>query len=181
MPKLNPNFPLQRGILALSRRDYPSAFKAFRRLYQSPHWQQRDLAVTALSDLFDTRIIEDDKPPNCSLVSGWQVPPTSNPMLSKPRLLVLLETFIHPTLCRPRNLLEHRTVQALQTTQNFLEHVLLHDPEYLVRFSTLVALNEYFPDERRYVILPTFQQALKHERNPDLKVLLEHFLATTVQ
>jgi hypothetical protein len=141
MPQTRPsNLPklssAQRHVLALLRRDYPTAFQHSSSLLQSRSWQARDLALAGLGDILDRRIIEQGKTPMLVYVVGWQPIAPPSPVktaLSADRLLALLDTFMYASQRQPHTLSEFKHLQIFKKSKQLLEKTLLGDPNALVR------------------------------------------------
>jgi len=170
--------PLQRGAIALLKRNLPLAYESFSLAYQSTAWQQRDQAVTGWGDLFDSRLFERDKTPSVTLAMGWQPPPIAlhKPYVPNQRLLVLRDSFLHPAQWRPQNLAEQKSLHALRAAKAALERVLVNDASVLVRTSAVILLWEYFGDEHPHTIQSAMERALRREKNPTLRFVLKELL-----
>jgi hypothetical protein len=172
--------PLEVGAIALLKRKYPVALRAFTTAYQSKDWRTRDLAVTGLGDMLDPRLPENGKPPAVALAIGWE-PPTlmqsSKVFITDRRLLVLLETYTQPWRWQPKNIAEQKTLHALRAALTLLEQILLNDANHLVRFSTLMVLTDTIDESQQEFIRPVLQRALGREQNELLAEMLSDLLA----
>jgi hypothetical protein len=174
--------PIQRGMIALLKQDYPRALEFFMVAYQSPKWQIRDAAVTALGDLLDSRVVDQSKQPSIMLVTNWQPPrilSEKHKTIPDDRMMILLEAYLQPALWEPRSIQEYKTLRALHSTAQFLQRVLVNEAHYLVRFSTLLVLTELIGADKRHFILATLQRAHRQEPDPLLKAAIAEFLPRT--
>ena len=172
--------PLELGAIALVKRKYPTALRAFTMAYQSKVWFTRDLAVTGLGDMLDVRLPESGKLPAIALAIGWESPQliqSSKAYISEQRLLVLMEVFTQPWRWQPQNIAEQKTLHALRGALELLEQILLNDASHLVRFSALMMLTEAVDESQQVFIQPVLQQALGRERHELLIELLSNLLA----
>jgi hypothetical protein len=171
--------PIQRGMIALLKQDYPRALESIVLAYQSPKWKGRDAAVTALGDLLDSRVVDHSKEPSIMLVADWQPPrilSDKSKAIPDNRMLVLLESYLQPALWEPRSIQEYKTLRALHSAFQFLQRILLNEAHFLVRFSTLLVLTELIGADKRHFILPTLQRAHRQESDPLLKAAIAEFL-----
>jgi|GEM_PF-5735868 len=169
--------PLERGLLALHKRDYPSALKAFMVVYQDKDWVKRDAALLGMSDILDLNTIEHQKPFAVELVTEWRPPSrVIKTRLADYRVLELMDVYLQPVLWSPRNLVERRTLRAFYETKNILERILLTDRSYFVRFSALMILTEQLGKERLHFIEPTLRRAKQYEKNDLVRQALAEYL-----
>src|SRR5574341_1987559 len=99
---------LKKGTLALLKRNLPAAYRAFAAAYHeyAQHWEPRDMAVTGLNDILDTRTYEIDKEPSILMILGWRgrLAPESSAFISDERVLILLENFLRRTVFSPETI-----------------------------------------------------------------------------
>ena len=174
--------PLEVGAIAVIKRKYPVALRAFTEAYQSREWRARDLAVTGLGDMLDTRLPENGKPPAIALAIGWKPPAldllqSGKVPVSDQRLLVLLETFTQPTRWGPQTIAEQKTLHALRGALTLLEQILLNDASHLVRFGALMVLTETVDQSQQEFIRPVLQRALRQEEHELLVEMLSDLLS----
>ena len=172
--------PLEVGAIALMKRRYSAALRAFSMAYQSKEWRPRDLAVTGLGDMLDPRLPENGKPPAIALAIGWEPPDliqSGKLYISEARLLVLLETYTQPSRWQPQNIAEQKTLHALRGALTLLEQILLNDASHLVRFSALMVLTEAVDQAQQEFIRPVLQRALGREQHDLLTEMLSDLLA----
>jgi len=171
--------PLEVGAIALMKRKYPAALRAFTAAYQSKDWRTRDLAVTGLGDMLDARLPESGKSPAVALAMGWEPPAlmkSSKTHISDRRMLILLETYTQPWRWQPQNIAEQKTLHALRAAMILLEQILLNDANHLVRFSALMMLTDTVDESQQEFVRPVLQRALGREQNELLAEMLSDLL-----
>ncbi|HLA44403.1 MAG TPA: hypothetical protein VJZ27_13250 [Aggregatilineales bacterium] len=170
----------KRGIMALLKRNLPAALTAFIDVYRSPKWQERDLAVTGLGDMLDSRLAEQHRHPAVIVAVGW-VPasvPKHRQLLSDERWLALLDSYPHPSQWSPRNLNEQKALHALRRAQAMLEHILISDASHLVRFGALLMLTEKLNEAHHHTIISVLERAYRYEKDKTLRFMIGSFIAS---